>query len=73
MKPFNSLEYAKNLMDLGVERDAAWAQTKVFSSVIEDTLATKFDLELLKRDITIRLGGMIMALGGFLLAIKYLG
>ncbi len=39
----------------------------------ETQLATKVDLELLKHDLTIRVGGMIMALGGVLVAIKFLG
>ena len=77
MKPFDSLSYAKSLMDAGVPRDAAWAQTEVFSSVVSDTLATKIDLnnaiEFLRRDLTIRMGGMLMALGGILIAIKYFG
>ena len=43
------------------------------AKLIETQLATKVDLELLKHDLTIRVGGMIMALGGVLVAIKFLG
>jgi hypothetical protein len=31
------------------------------------------EMEILRRDLTIRLGGMIVVLGGFLAAIKFLG
>ena len=41
--------------------------------LIETQLATKTDLELLKHDLTIRVGGMIMAIGGVLVAVKFLG
>lgn len=33
----------------------------------------KSEIELLRRDLTIRLGGMIVILGGFLAAIKFPG
>jgi hypothetical protein len=35
--------------------------------------ATKGEIALLKHELTIRLGAMVMALGGFLVAIKFLG
>ena len=35
--------------------------------------ATKADLELLKHELTIRVGAMIIALGGFLTALKFFG
>ena len=40
---------------------------------IETQLATKIDLELLKHDLTIRVGGMLMALGGVLVAVRFVG
>jgi hypothetical protein len=36
-------------------------------------VATKHDLELAVRDMTIRTGGMLFLLGGFLVAIKHFG
>lgn len=36
-------------------------------------LATKADLELLNHELTIRIGAMVIALGGFLAAIKFVG
>ena len=43
------------------------------AKLIETQLATKIDLELLKHDLTVRVGGMMMALGGILVAIRFLG
>ena len=43
------------------------------AKLIEMQLAFKIDLEPLKHDLTIRVGGMIMALGGVVVAVKFLG
>ena len=41
--------------------------------LIETQLATKADLEALKYELTIRIGAMLIALGGFLAALKFFG
>ena len=43
------------------------------AKLIETQLAFKIDLEPPKHDLTIRVGGMIMALGGVVVAVKFLG
>ena len=57
---------------------ALYAQGEdVFSRASRKTLAdmaaTKADLELLKHELTIRIGAMVIAHGGFLAAIKFVG
>jgi hypothetical protein len=43
------------------------------AKLIETQLATKTDIELLKHELTIRVGSMIVALGGVLIAVKFFG
>ena len=46
---------------------------KLGAEIARSEAATKADIALLKHELTIRLGGMVMALGGFLVAIRFLG
>ena len=69
---FDTLAYAKKLKAAGFTEQQAEIQAEALSEIIQDRLATKQDIEGLKRDIkelelrlkhdlTLRLGGMIVA------------
>lgn len=70
---FDTLGYAKKLESAGFTRQQAEAQAAALREMIEDRIATKQDLrelELrLKYDLTIRLGGIVVACTAILLAI----
>lgn len=72
---FDTLRYAKRLKEAGFTEQQAEVQTEALREIIEDKLATKADIVMLKRDIktleyklTIRLGSMIVAGVAFLSA-----
>ncbi len=69
---FDKLAYLEHLKASGIPEAQAKAHAMALDDALRDSVATKVDLELLKRDITIRIGGMIMALGGVLIGIKFL-
>ncbi|MGD9616980.1 MAG: DUF1640 domain-containing protein [Alphaproteobacteria bacterium] len=87
MTSIDTLEIANRLRNAGLDEKQAEAITGVLRDVHDadpSRLATKEDIaalraelrsevEILRRDLTIRLGGMIFVLGGFLAAIKFLG
>ena len=62
---FDTLAYAKKLKAAGFTEEQAETQAEALSEIIEERLATKQDLnelELrLKHDLTLRLGGMLVA------------
>jgi hypothetical protein len=71
---FGRLEISKRLKSAGF----ADAQAEAITGVLRETrdadlsrLATKDDLEILRRDLTIRLGGMTVIATGLLLAAKF--
>lgn len=70
---FDTLSYAKKLESAGFTRQQAEAQAAALREMIEDRIATKQglrELELrLKYDLTIRLGGIVVACTAILLAI----
>ena len=70
---FDTHAFVKRLVSVGMPEAQAEVLAEEQGKLIETQLATKTDLELLKHDLTIRVGGMIMALGGVLVAIKFLG
>ena len=70
---FDTHAFIKRLIAAGMPEAQAEVLAEEQAKLIETQLATKIDLELLKHDLTIRVGGMIMALGGVLVAIKFLG
>ena len=72
----DTLEIAKRLKDAGFNDPQAEAITTIIRDVREidlSQLATKSDLEILRRDLTIRLGGMLVVATGLLLAAKRFG
>lgn len=62
---FDILAYAKRLKAAGFTEDQAEIQTQALAEIIEERLATKQDLKelelRLKHDLTLRLGGMLVA------------
>ena len=70
---FDTHAFIKRLVHAGMPEAQAEVLADEQAKLIETQLATKTDLELLKHDLTIRVGGMIMALGGVLVAVKFLG
>lgn len=64
---FDTLAYAKKLKAAGFTDPQAAAQAEALRAVVDENLATKADIALLKRDlkeaearITLRLGGLIV-------------
>ncbi len=69
---FDTLAYAKKLKAAGFTEQQAEVQAQAFAEIIEERLATKQDIELLRRDmkelelrlkhdLTLRMGGMLAA------------
>ncbi len=62
---FDTLAYAKKLKAAGFTEQQAEIQAEVLSQIIEERLATKQNLDALelrlKHDLTLRLGGMLVA------------
>ena len=62
---FDTLAYAKKLKAAGFTEDQAEIQAQALAEIIEERLATKQDLKelelRLKHDLTMRLGGMLVA------------
>ena len=68
MTTFDTLTYSKKLREAGFSERQAEAQAEALRAVVDENLATKHDIELLRRDmreienrITIRLGSLIVA------------
>lgn len=70
---FDTHAFIKRLVAAGMPESQAEVLAEEQAKLIETQLATKSDLELLKHELTIRVGAMIIALGGFLAAIKFVG
>ena len=62
---FDTLAYAKRLEKAGVPETQAEAHAEAIAELIDDELATKRDIKelemRLKHDLTLRLGGMMVA------------
>ncbi len=70
---FDTHAFIKRLTNAGMPEIQAEVLAEEQAKLIETQLATKADLDLLKHELTIRVGGMIMALGGILVAVKFFG
>ncbi len=73
---FDTLTYAKKLEGAGFTPHQAEVQAHALADIVDERLATKEDIRDLKRDIeamrlslTIRLGGLMIALTGLLAAL----
>jgi hypothetical protein len=71
--PFDSHAFVKRLVSAGMPEGQAEILAEEQAKLIETQLATKTDIELLKHELTIRVGSMIVALGGVLIAVKFFG
>ena len=69
--PFDAHAFIKWLIAAGMPEPQAEVLAEEQSKLIETQLATKSELEILKHELTIRIGTMIIALGGFLAAIRF--
>ena len=69
---FDTHAFIKRLTGAGMPEAQAEILAEEQARLIETQLANKTDLERLKHELTIRIGGMIFALGGVLVAIKFL-
>ncbi len=58
---FDTHGFVKRLIAAGMPEAQAEVLAKEQTNLIENNLATKHDLEILKRDLTIRLGSMLVA------------
>lgn len=67
---FDKLAYIDRLKTGGVDEGEARAHAEALDAALRDTVATKHDLEIAVRDLTIRAGGIAMILFGALAAIK---
>jgi hypothetical protein len=77
---FDKLSYLETLKASGVPEAQARAHAIALDEAFRDTVATKADithlegsLRELEQRLTIKMGTIAVALGGFLVAIKYLG
>jgi hypothetical protein len=71
--PFDSHAFVKRLISAGMPEGQAEILAEEQAKLIETQLATKTDIELLKHELTIRVGSMIVALGGVLIGVKFFG
>ena len=77
---FDTLNYAKKLQDAGFNQKQVEAQAEALAAVVDQNLATKQDIENIRRDlkamearIVIRLGWMIIVgIGALAVMIKVL-
>ena len=81
---FDKLEYVRGLMSHGIKQEQAEAHADALDTALKDTVATKHDIEFLRRDIlamevrlrhdlTLRMGAMIVATVGILAALRFFG
>jgi hypothetical protein len=56
---FDTLRYAKILEGVGFSKEQAETSIEILLEIMEEKLATKEDLQLLKADLTIRMGAML--------------
>ncbi len=80
MAIFDTLTYARKLQEAGFTARQAEAQAEALLTIVNTNLATKHDIELLRRDmkemesrIVLRLGGIIVvAVGALAVLVKIL-
>lgn len=77
---FDTHAFIKRLVAAGMPEPQAEVLAEEQAKLIETQLATKADIadvrrdiELAKHELTIRIGAMVIALGGFLSALKFFG
>ncbi|MCF6200009.1 MAG: hypothetical protein L3J67_11570 [Hyphomicrobiaceae bacterium] len=63
---FDTLEYAEKLIDAGVDEKHAKAQAHALRDAISENVATKHDLEMLEKNLIIKIGAMLVGVVGIL-------
>lgn len=73
---FNSLKYAKKLEEVGISREQAEVHMQIMTEIIETNLATKQDVQEIRRDIReveykliIKMGTLVSIAMGVLVAV----
>jgi hypothetical protein len=70
---FDKLAYIDRLKSAGIDEHAARAHAEALDQALREEVATKHDLEIAVRDLTIRMGGIAILLFGALASIKFFG
>jgi hypothetical protein len=70
---FDKLAYNDRLKSAGIDEHAARAHAEALDQALREEVATKHDLEIAVRDLTIRMGGIAILLFGALASIKFFG
>ncbi|MGB0718912.1 MAG: hypothetical protein ACPGRX_00465 [Bdellovibrionales bacterium] len=68
---FDKFEYIEKLKASGVTKAHALAHAEALDAALKEKVATKFDLEILGRDIKIWTGSLALVLFGALVALKF--
>ncbi len=68
---FDTHAFIKRLTSAGMPEVQAEILAEEQTKLIESQLATKSDLDMLKNELTIRVGAMVVALGGILSGIRF--
>ena len=63
---FDTLAYTKKLKAVGFTEDQAEAQAETLSEIIDSNLATKHDIETIRKDIELLKSELILKLGAML-------
>ena len=67
---FDTLKYAKMLEDVGFSKAQAEKSIEILLEIMENKLATKQDIEILKLDLTVRMGVMLASTVAILTALQ---
>jgi hypothetical protein len=70
---FDRLAYIDHLKHSGISEDHARAHADAMNDALRESVATKHDVEIAVRDLTIRVGGMLILVIGALASIKFFG
>lgn len=71
--PFDTLKLANKLEQTGFTPDQAKGAAAALAEALGDEMVTKTYLDARLKDLQLTIGAMVVALGGVLVAIKFLG
>jgi hypothetical protein len=71
--PFDTLKLATKLEQTGFTPDQARGAASALAEALSDEMVTKSYLDGRLKELQLKVGAMIVALGGVLVAIKFLG
>ncbi len=72
MNGFNAIKYVGELREAGVPEKQAEAHLNILHEIVESNLATKRDLKELEQRMLIKLGGLMIASIGIIVALSNL-